>query len=229
MSATTFDLIVKAADILIKLAVLIVGVIWAHKVLREYKYRIQLDIDANLYKLKSPVEAVPVTPFEVTRADTAAKISHPYAVEVLLKFANKGRTRFRLYNARIEINTMPDEDSQVKLDAERGHLHLKRIFSSGNVVQIFEVEGKPEEETSFYYIEPGIVQTIHYLALIAQPRDLLQIVAGFSMEQRRFSLKDMRSRSGLYPHGAARTFQIRPDGGLAPGAAPGTAETRASP
>ncbi len=213
MSVTTFDLVLKTADISIKLVVLIVGMIWAFKILREYKYRIQLDIGANLYKLKSPVETVPFTPFSATHTD-AAKTSHPYAVEVLLKFANKGKTRFRLYNAKIKINTMP-MDSHVEFDAERGHLHLTRIFTSGHVVPVHQVEKKPVAETSFYYIEPGVVQTIHFLALITEPRDLIQIDASFSMRNRRFSLEDMRTEKGLYPHGAVRTFQVRDDGTLA--------------
>jgi len=208
MSVTEFDLALKTANVSITLIVLIVGVIWTFKVLREYKYRIQLDIDANLYKLKSPVEIVPFTPFSDVK-----KTPHPYAVEVLLKFANKGKTRFKLYNVRIKINTMAG-DPDLNFHPERGHLRLTRIFTSGHVVPVFRVKKKPIEKTSFYYIEPGVVQTIHFLALITEPRDLLQIIALFNIRQRRFSLEDMKTEKGLYPHGAVRTFQIRGDGSL---------------
>ncbi len=213
MDKGTYEIILQTADIAVKIIALVVGVVWATLVLREYKYRIQLDIDANLYKLSLPVEVAPFTRFSKKPVDDTSAKPHTYAVEVLLKFTNKGKVRFRLYNAQVGINTMRAL-SDTKFNDEDGHLHLTRIFTSGNVVPIFPVKDKPVEKTSFYYIEPGVEQTIHYLALITEPRELIQIDASFSLRQERFSLEDMRTKKGLYPHSAARTFQIDEDGRL---------------
>ena len=61
---------------------------------------------------------------------------------------------------------------------------LRGYFLSANVRGNY-VKYKPIEETSFYYIEPGVEQTISHLALITEPRELIQIFAKFSLEQKR--------------------------------------------
>ena len=72
----------------------------------------------------------------------------------------QGRTRFRLFNAKIGVNTMRTGDP--KFDKNDGHLHLTRVVTSGKHRSPLWVPGKPLEETAFYYIEPGIEQTISY-------------------------------------------------------------------
>jgi hypothetical protein len=134
-------------------------------------------------------------------------------VEILLKFSNKGKTRLRIYNAQIGINTMRDP-AKTSFDEVDGHLHLTRIFTSGNIVPELPVPGKPLEETSFYYIEPSVQQTIAYLAMIPEPRELLQVFAMFSLEQERLFPERVIGKSGLYPHTAARTYQVSEEGHL---------------
>lgn len=71
------------------------------------------------------------------------------------------------------------------------------------------VKRKPVNETSFYYIEPKFQQTITHLCLISEPRELLQIAANISLAQGRLFPEKMRKPGGLFPHTAARTFQLK--------------------
>jgi hypothetical protein len=202
-------------DILAKITVLI-GALWGVYKFRQYrelKQRIQLDIDANLYRLSSPEETNAYTWDKDGKRVTTPKQPDTHAVEILLKFTNKGFTRMRLFNVQVGANTMRPPN-KAELDENDGHLHLMRIFTSGNIVPIFYVKNKPIEETSFYYIEPGVAQTISYLALIPEPRELVQILAKFNLEQKRmFPIPDA-GKKGLYPHTAARTYKIDSDGSL---------------
>ena len=97
---------------------------------------------------------------------------------------------------------------EAKFDERDGHLHLTRIPTSGNLVPTFRVEGQLMGNTSFYYIEPEVEQTISHLCLIREPRELIQVFAMFCLEQRRLFPKRIRGPQGLYPHTAARTFQL---------------------
>jgi hypothetical protein len=139
-----------------------------------------------------------------------------HAVEIILRFTNKGKTRFRLYNLQIEIKTMPQSEP-VKISKRDGHLSLERVFKSGNIVPIMPVEGLPREKTSFYYIEPEVEQTIHYLAPITEPRELLQVIGKFSLEQKRIFPSKDREDTKVFPHTAARTYQIDKNGCLVKG------------
>ncbi len=87
----------------------------------------------------------------------------------------------------------------LKFDKEDGHLRLERVFISGNIVP---------KSSKFYYIEPGIEQTISYLTLITEPRELIMVWAKFSMEQTRIFPKKLTGDTGLKPHTAARTYQL---------------------
>jgi hypothetical protein len=215
MDATTIKNVADIADILVKIAALIGGVWAVYKVkeYRELKQRIQLDIDANMYRLASPEQVEAFTwDRSGNRATTPAQ-PRTHAIETLLKFTNKGFTRMRLFNIQIGVNTMRPQN-EAQFDQDDGHLHLTRIFTSGNIVPIFPVKDKPIEKTSFYYIEPGIEQTITYLALITEPREVIQIYAKFSLEQERiFPTKDVGSK-GVYPHTTARTYKINSEGSL---------------
>lgn len=209
----TFDIFFRIADILLKIIAL-VGGIWALYKVKEYrelKQRLQLDIDANLYKLSSPENVAAFTwDKEGKRISTSAQ-PRTHAVEVLLRFANKGLTRMRLYNIQVGINTMRPQN-EVQFDEDDGHLHLTRILTSGNIVPLFRVEDMPVEKTSFYYIEPGVEQTITYLALIPEPRELLQIYAKFSLEQERIFPEREVAAKRMFPHTAARTYQVDAEG-----------------
>ena len=199
-------------DLIVKLTLLI-GAVWAiYKVkkYRENKQRIQMEIDANIYKLTSP-ENVESYTWNKKGERISIKQEHTHAVEILINFTNKGFVRMRLYNIQVGINTMREIDS-VQFDENDGHLHLTNIYTSGNIVPKFPVKHKPLNETSFYYIEPGVTQTISYLELIKQPRELIQIYAKFSLEQKRiFPEKDIGEKK-VFPHTAAKTFQIDKNG-----------------
>ena len=215
MDQTTISTIANIADIVLKIATLLGGIWAAYKVMqyRELKQRIQLDIDANMYALDPPEQVETFTWDRQGNRVTAPARPHTHAVEILLNFANKGHTRLRLFNIQVGINTMRPQD-EAQFDPGDGHLHLTRIFTSGNIVPTFKVPGRPVEETSFYYIEPGVEQTVSYLALVSEPRQLIQIYAKFSLEQERiFPTRDIGSK-GVYPHTAARTYKINPDGSL---------------
>ncbi len=308
----TVEIVTMIADILIKTIALIIGGSWALYEIKKYRafqQWIQLDIDAYLYKLRSAVNGIPLT-WDHGKLKTRPAQLSTHVVEVLLKFTNKGRTRLRLYNIQIGINTMRQPD-KTKFDEYDLHLKLTRIFSSGNIVPIFgrelfcldtrfqsdldmdnkslsadlrkefnarlkknrrlseratleieqrgsewvvtdggwsymiwkegeklrvylkaepkiywywdrlrrlgtkpPIEDLPIEKTSSYYIEPGVEQTITYLALITEPRELIQIYAEFSLEPERIFPKRRRGRKGLFPHTAARTYQIDAKGNL---------------
>jgi hypothetical protein len=211
----TLELLQTVAAAIQGAAVVAAGA-WAVFKVREYRERknlIELDIDAHLYPLATPITTASVTWKKGQQLSTLVDPrAHPYALEVLLRFNNKGRTRFRLFNAQVGIGTMraPDE---TQFDDEDGHLHLTRLVTSGNIVPLFPVRDKPVEETSFYYMEPGVEQTITYLTLIPKPVELLQVVAEFSFAQRRIFPKQRRLPGGPYPHTAARTYRVK-DGEL---------------
>lgn len=215
MDATTIGVYADLIDIFVKITVLI-GAVWGvYKFMRyrELKQRIQLDIDINVYKLAVAEEVEMFNWDKEGRRVTVPVQQLTHAVEVLLKFNNRGFTRMRLFNIQIGVNTMRQEHKAL-FDEEDGHLHLTRVFTSGNIVPQFPVDGKPIEKTSFYYIEPGVQQTIMYLTLIPAPRDLVQIFAQFSMEQKRIFPQRSDEKKGLYPHTAARTFKLDSNGAL---------------
>jgi hypothetical protein len=197
---------------LAELIAFVFGSGWAWFKIREYrqfKNWVELDLDSHVYKLDSPVEADAYTwTREGERITKSRRLTH--AVEILLKFSNKGSTRLRLFNIQVGVNTMRAE-AETQFDVGDGHLHLTRIFTSGNLVPEMQVEGKPIELTSFYYIEPSVTQTIAFSTLIPQPRELLQVFVQFSLTQRRIFPHRLRLPDGLYPHTAVRTYKI--DGG----------------
>jgi hypothetical protein len=216
MNPTTVGIYADIVDILVKITVLI-GAVWGvYKFVqyRELKQRIQLDIDAAMYRLTSPEQTRAFNWDRQGNRVTVPVQSRTHAIEILLKFTNKGFTRMRLFNIQIGVNTMRPQN-EAQFDQDDGHLHLTRVFTSGNIVPLFEVKDKSIEETSFYYIEPGVEQTISYLTLITEPRELVQVHAKFSLEQKRiFPTKDVGEK-GVYPHTAARTYKLNSDGSLA--------------
>jgi len=213
MNTDALDVFLGIADILLKLVAL-TGGIWALYKVKEYrelKQRIQLDINANLYKLSSPENVAGLTWDKKGKRTSTPVQPHTHAVEVLLRFTNKGLTRLRLYNIQVGINTMRPQN-EVQFDEGDGHLHLTRILTSGNIVPLFRVEGMPVEKTSFYYVEPGVEQTITYLALIPEPRELIQVYAKFSLEQERIFPEREVGAKRMFPHTAARTYRVDADG-----------------
>lgn len=173
---------------------------------RQFKNWIELEIDSNLHKLDLPVQAKIPTWDKKGNVITKDQLC-THAVEILLKFTNKGSTRLRMFNIQLGINTMrPPDDTQ--FDKGDGHLHLTRIFTSGNLVPEMPVKGKPIDLSSFYYIEPTVSQTIEFCTVIPQPRELLQVYVEFSLTQKRIFPKSRRLPGGLYPHTAARTYKV---------------------
>ena len=89
-----------------------------------------------------------------------------------------------------------------------GHLSLKNIFCSGNIVP----KKKVKDKDFHYYIMPNVDQTITYLALIKEPKDFLQVKGEFSLEQERIFPETKIGKMKLMPHTAMRTFQIDNEG-----------------
>ena len=177
------EIIVILRNIVSILVIIIAGIWGFYKIkeYREFKQWIQFEIEANIYKLKTPTEKM--DPFilekDGKRRNTQPK-EHTHAVEVVLKFTNKGKRRLRIYNIQTKISTMPTEDVK---RGEGGYLSLRTIFNSGNIVP---------KGTGFYYIEPQVEQVITFLTLITQPRELLRVNGKFSLAQKRiFPEKDV--------------------------------------
>ena len=211
---------------IVSILVIIIAGIWGFykiKEYREFKQWIQFEIEANIYKLKTPTEKM--DPFilekDGKRRNTQPQ-EHTHAVEVVLKFTNKGKMRLRIYNIQTKISTMQTEDVRL---GEEGHLSLHTIFNSGNIVT---------KKIKFYYIEPQVEQVITFLALITEPQELIRVAGKFSLEQERiFPDKDVSPKypfprkqicklfpclekcvalKGLLPHMAVRTYQLDSEG-----------------
>jgi hypothetical protein len=207
--AEIVNIIAGIADIIVKVTVVIAAILGIYKFIeyRELKKRIQFDIEAKIYKLSLEENVQSFTWDENGEHKTTDREKHTHALEVLMKFTNKGFTRIRIFNIQIGVNTMRPHN-EAKFSEEDGHLHLKRLFTSGNIVPIYKIDGKPVNKTSFYFIEPSVEQTITYLILIKEPRELLQVFAQFNFEQRRiFPFKDTGHKK-LYPHISARTYML---------------------
>ncbi len=150
-----------AVSIFVGLIAIITGVsaVWKFREYRELKNRIQLDIEANIYKLGSPEnvqqytwpkmrdkrdegeEGKPRTRVEEIllrfrnwiQRDNRDEVDEreeveptktklrTHAVEILLRFTNKGMTRFRLYNAQVGINTMHPDKAKFSRPQSHGH------------------------------------------------------------------------------------------------------------
>ena len=212
MIFATIELVQTVAAAIQAAALLVAGV-WAWYLTKEYRERknlIQLYIDAHLYALDMPITTAPKTWKKHAEKPTAEDPrSHP----TRWRYSSGSATRtyaLPIFNAKIGVNTMRTGDP--KFDKNDGHLHLTRVVTSGNIVPPFWVPGKPLEETAFYYIEPGDRADDQLPPLVPEPRELLQIVAEFSLAQRRIFPKDLPE--GLYPHTAARTYRINSDGEL---------------
>ena len=210
MYETNIQFLMEIIDFLIKTLALIIGGVWVlikFKEYREFKNWIQLDVDANIFRLSKPEIAETISWDKEGNPIQSQKQNHTHAVEVLLTFKNKGKTRIKIYNIQIGINTMRPVN-EARFDEEDGHLRLNRIHTSGNIVPKQFVKRKNVNKTSFYYIEPEVEQTISHLCLISEPRELIQVVAYFSLEHERIFPKKMHKPGGLFPHTAARTFQL---------------------
>ncbi len=55
---------------------------------------------------------------------------------------------------------------EAKIDAGDGHLSLKRLVTSGNLVPKQDTACNSLDKSSFFYIESGVEQTINFLCLI---------------------------------------------------------------
>jgi hypothetical protein len=188
------------------------GAAWAlykYREFRQSKHWIEFDVDANIIKFSSPVDTTSYTRDEYGHSKIIERQPHTHAVEISLTFRNRGKTRVRLYNVQVAIQTMRAPE-KTKYHPETGHLRLKRIFTSGNLVE--PPTRKPVLDavrTPFYYnVEPAVTQIVRYLALITEPKELLQIIGKFSLEQERiFPLKEV-GRKRLYPVLAVRTYYL---------------------
>ena len=210
---------------IVDIIAIITGIVVLYKIkeYRQFKQWMQFDIDANIYKLNTSTKEM--KPFILEKDGTEGKTQpekHTHAVEVVLKFTNKGKMRLRIYNIQTKISTMPKEDVR---RGEDGHLSLCTIFNSGNIVS---------ETIKFYYIEPQVEQVITFLALITEPQELIRVAGKFSLEQERiFPDKDVSPKypfprkqicklfpclekcvalKGLLPHMAVRTYQLDSEG-----------------
>lgn len=212
----------KVKDI-IQIIAFLFGIVWAgYKIreFREFKQKIQFDVDANIYKLEEPITCC-LKNYIKNNKDVCFACSNPqeatHVVEVLLKFSNKGKKRFRLYNLQAIISTMPDK---IKIRDDDCGLSLKRMHTSGNIVpKSLAPERIPlvakiknlilkKQASGFYYIEPGVEQTINYLCIIPKPEYFLQVRGVFSLEQERLFPEHKIGSMKLYPHTAEKTFKL---------------------
>lgn len=213
MDATTISHYGDIFNILVKITVLI-GTVWAvYKFVqyRELKQRIQLDIDANIYKLTSPEKTESFVWDKKGKCETISVQPHTHAIEIRLKFTNKGFIRMRLFNIQVGVKTMQLQD-EAKFSEKDGHLYLKTIFRSGNIVPLSKRNNIPVRKTSFYYIEPGVEQIVSYFTLITEPRELIQVYGKFSLEQKRIFPEKFIGKKGLNPHTVSQTYKIDLDG-----------------
>jgi hypothetical protein len=201
------ELIYKIIDIVLKLAAIGMGSYWTYQEIKRYSLDhqwIQFDIDANLFKLPSAIETTSFTWNKKGQKIETGSQRHNHAVEFVLKFSNKGKTRAKIFNIQVMINTMKPKE-ETEFGEEDGRLKTDRLFTSGNIVP---------KSIGHYYIEPNVDQTITYLALINEPKDLLQVKGEFSLEQERIFPNKKKGQKGLDPHLAMRTFQIDSEGKL---------------
>jgi hypothetical protein len=207
---TENKLILDIIDLCVKLLVLIIGAGWALykiKEYREFKYLMQLDIDANIIKLTIPEKSGSFTWNEKGIQEHKENVVHTHLVEINLKYSNKGKTRIRLYNIQVGVNTMrPPGDA--KIDPSDGRLVLKRIYTSGNIVPIYKIANKPIHKTSFYYIEPGVEQNITHVCLISEPLELIQVFAKSNLDQSRLFPEVTRGSKKLYPQSIYKIYAL---------------------
>jgi hypothetical protein len=204
------DMLLKIIDLAVKIIALLIGGTWALykiKEYREFKNWIQFDLDANIYKLTNPENASVLSWDKNGNCDKLKPELQTHAIEVMLKFSNKGKTRVKMFNVQIGINTMR-EPEKAKFNENDGRLCLTRVLTTGNLVPEFQVKNKKIEDTSFYYIEPGVEQKISHLCLIPEPGELLKITGYYNIEQKRIFPKPIEKSSKPYTHTVARTFQI---------------------
>src|SRR5947199_10602494 len=123
------DMFIKLGNLVVKVIALEIGGTWATYKIKEYrelKNWVQLDLDAHIYKLTHP-EHIPAKIWDKQgKPIDLSPRTHTHAVEVLLKFTNKGKTRARIFNIQVGINAMRPHD-QAEFDSDDGHLHLTRI------------------------------------------------------------------------------------------------------
>jgi hypothetical protein len=173
---------------------------------RQFKNWIQFDVDARIFKLESLFEAKIFT-WDKAGNRIEKKLTCTHGIEVELTFTNKGSTRLRLFNIQLGLNTMRSSND-AQFDEGDGHVHLTRMFTSGNLVPEMPVKGLPVEKTSYYYIEPSVTQAITFFTLIPAPREFIQVYAEFNMAQKRLFPKSRRLDAGLYPHSVGRVFKV---------------------
>jgi hypothetical protein len=193
-----------------ELVAFLAGSIWALYKIREFrelKHRIGFEVEADIYPLSSPVTASRPTWNVKREQEFLAPELQTHAIEIRASFDNRGNRRFRLYNLQLAVNTMR-LPAETKFDPDVGYVSLRRVHTSGNVVPEMKVGDLPPEETSFFYIEPGVKQTISYVTLLSQPAELIQVVGEFSLEQRRIFPKARIGPMRLIPHTASKTYRF---------------------
>jgi len=202
--------ILEPLKIMAELSTFVFGSAWAYYKFQEYrelKRLIGFDVEANIFPLACPI---PVSSYSWTKNGEKENISsqtHTHVVEISFRFDNKGKTRFKLYNLQASMYTMRTP-SEVKFDDSDGHVSLQHLMTSGNIIPIMAAKEKNPNNTSFYYIEPGVSQVIRYVALVTYPRELIQVVGKFSMEQSRIFPGSQRGKLGLYPHTSSRVYPL---------------------
>lgn len=190
---------------------LTIGGWWAvkrRKIFRELKHCIEFDLDADIVELQTPIETdkrYSWNPEGIREDSKKERLTH--LVDVSLVFKNQGNTRFRLYNAWLHIYTMGATDG-LRFSKKDGHFSLKRVFSSENIVPEMPNSDQQAKGTFFYYIEPGVTQKIRFLALIPEPRDVIRILAEFSLAGERLAAGTKYLPGGVWPHQAVKLFKL---------------------
>jgi hypothetical protein len=196
-------------QILLALSALIAGVwaIFRFVIFREDKFWLEFDIVAEYKRIKNKVNCEKyfweknIDEIKIEKKDVS------YFIETTLRITNKGKTRVRIYNMQIAIKTM-NNTGDLLFSKEDGRIKLKTIHRSGNLVPEMHIKGKDINKTSFYYIEPGVKQEIHYVTLIEEPFEILQVEGKFNLSKKRLPIKDIQNDRSLYPHTATKIYLI---------------------
>lgn len=205
---------VQVASQLAQIMALAAAGVWAYYLRKEHRESmrwVEFHVSARLFKLNSPIKTQANTWLQDGKCSERLLDPATHAVEVYLKFTNRGKTQLKLFNVQVAILTMRAA-AETKFDKDTGHLSLRRLTTSGNVVPPMPVAHEPLEKSSYYYVEPGVTQTVSFLTLIAQPNEILQVVGYFGLEQSRLFPRRLRTEAGLYPHSSARTYKIDSNG-----------------
>ena len=187
------------------------------------KYWIQFDVELNLFLLD---KAIDIASFSYDKDGKTMTLQeerrHTHIAEIVCRFNNRGKVPFNLYNLQVWISTLKDGENQNErqkfFDGSTGRLRLKRLFTSGNLLDSDNDRKNapitPEASDKYYYIGPQVEQAITFLTSIPEPREIVQVNGRFSLEQNRIFPEKVIGGKRLRPHTASKSYKISKEGFL---------------